>query len=177
MAKQPSEADAYPDAAKRLKPDASGTVAAAIAGQPWLFADYIPKLAPVWDRLIDANALAGRYPILDVQLAAYRLLVENYTLSDDEAVILIRAADTGDLVKAVETALLGPERAYRGYSDWVVASLASNGLTIDAIPPKRLHAVLDMLVATRRAVPLSDWVSSAQAAKVRADILAMVTSS
>ena len=169
---EPTPAD-FPEASTRLKPNARGSVVVTICEQAWLFSDVVPELRPVWDRLYDANVLAGSYPVLDLQLAALRLLTANYTLLTDEAVILIRAAEVSDLVKAVETALFGPERVHRSFTDWVVASFAANGLSVDDVPADRRQAVLELLVATRRTLSPAEYISSAQAAKVRSDILAM----
>ena len=166
--------DPTPIAEKRLKKTARGTITAQICDQTWLFADYVPSLGRVWDRIYDANCLRGEYPILDVQLAAYRLLVANYELLDDEAIVLIRSAETSDLVKAVETALFGPEKTHRTYTDWVTGSLATNGLKVSDIPAHQLNSVLEMLVATNRAVAPKDWISAAEYAVQRKAILGSV---
>lgn len=138
-----------------------------VAGETWVLADRIPRLGAVWDRLFDQNVLARRYDEADLRSAAVRLLWAHYDLSPDEAVALAFAAGPADLVAAAEAALLGPDRSYRGYSEWVASALWSNGLDPARVPPGHLHAVLDQLVATGRAVPAHEFVSSAAAARER----------
>jgi hypothetical protein len=142
-----------------------------IAGREWRFADYIPELGPVWGRLYDQNALARHYESGDLRLGAVRLLWANYHLTPDEAVVLIRLTSSEDLVRAVEVAMLGPERVHRTYPDWVVSSFLANGLDLAATPPETRRDVLDQLVMTGRAVPPQEFISSAEAVIYRQSFL------
>jgi hypothetical protein len=71
-------------------------------------------------------------------------------------------------VEAVDAALFGPDEGYRGYSDWALGSLLSNGVDPAAVPPHMLTVVLELLVLTGRTVPTSQYVSSAEAAATHA---------
>jgi hypothetical protein len=157
----------------RTRPRARGTPVA-IIDRTWLLADYVPKPDDVWDRLFDQNALSNRYDHVTLRQAGLRLLDANYDLTPDEAVGLIRAADLDDLVTAVEAALFGPAETDNTYSDWVKVSLWSNNINPAAVPPEDRRDVLDYLVRVGRAVPASDYVSSAEAAKVRGALLGMI---
>jgi hypothetical protein len=152
----------------RVRPGARGTPVE-VCGAVWLFADYVPKLEPVWGRLFDQNQLAGRYDLGDLNSAAVRLLYANYDLTPGEAADLTLAAPAARLAKAVEAALFGPAEAHRTYTDWALGALYANGLDPASVPACRLRDVLDQLVATGRAVPAARWVSSAEYAAARAE--------
>jgi hypothetical protein len=160
-----------PDA--RAKPGISGTPVE-IGDETWLLADYIPRLEPVWDRLVDRNALTRSYDHEDTNSAAVRLIFTNYNLSPDEAARLILSAPRPDLVHAVEIAIFGDGESYRGYSDWAKVSLWANAIDPDVLPPAMLRPVLDHLITIGRAVPAADYLSSAQAASVRNSFLNLV---
>jgi hypothetical protein len=153
-----------------LRDDITGTPVE-IDGQTWLFADGHPKLRGVWDTLYDHNVIRGRYTREDIQFAAFYLLMENYRLTFNESVSLIRSADTAQLVRAVETALFGPRVEHNTYSMWVESALYSNGLDPAKIPPHRLHVVLEQLVRTGRAIPPEDFISSQTAMAKRSALL------
>jgi hypothetical protein len=140
----------------------------------WLLADFVPAHSPAWDRLYDANVMDGQYTLPDVRAAAWALLLANYTVSGDEAARLIVGARPKDLVKAVDSALFGPEVIHRTYGDWVNASLYGNGLDPAKIPASQHRIVLEMLVKTGRAVPESEFVSSHEGAAMRRKIMAMI---
>ena len=142
-------------------------------GQAWPLAAYVPALGPVWDRLYDDNLIRGVYGPDDVRLAASRLLLENFDLAPEAVATLIIGADLAELVKAVESALFGPERSYHSWSDWVLGSLYANGIDPASVPPDRLHAVLGMLVASGRAIPSGKYISSAVAGARLASIRAI----
>lgn len=141
-----------------------------IEGQTWVFAGCVPRPEPVWDAVYDHNVLAGRYDLPVVYMAAIRLLDRNYEVSPEEAADLVVKAEVPSLVGAVEAAIFGPTPAYRGYSDWVASACWANGVDPDAVPPERMRHVLDQLVATGRAVPAAQFISSVEAAQLRADL-------
>ena len=105
-------------------------------GQTWTLADYIPALGLVWDQLYDDNLLRQQYDLVDLQLAATRLLLENHDLPADFAVWLLTGVDPDGLVVAVEAALFGNRHAFRGYSDWATGSLVANGIDPSIVRPK-----------------------------------------
>jgi len=159
--------------AARVRPDARGTPVM-INGAAWLFADYIPAFDRVWDELYDRNLLAGRYDETLVLMAAIRLLVEANDVTPAEAAELIAAVPAEDLVPAVEAGLIGAESDYRSYSDWVISALYANGLDPDRIPAARVRDVMEQLVATGRASPASEFISSAAASKARRGLLQLM---
>lgn len=137
-----------------------GTATVLSDGQTWHVCDYVPCFTSQWDNLYRDNVGVGAYDAADVDMCFYALLVEHYSVSDADAVQLIRGADQTGLINAVEIALLGhPQNEYREYSDWVAACLESNGLVGDRRPSgRRLKDVLDMLVRTGKAVPADKWI-------------------
>ncbi len=165
--------DAPPELSPTVRPDARGTAVVA-GGEVWILADYLPVPEPVCDALYDDNALAGRYDESHLLVAAVRLLLACHDVPVETAADVAASADRRAVVAAVEAAMLGPEETHRTWSGWVTASLWSNGIDPDSVPPADRREVLDMLVATGRALPASKWVSSAEAAKVRADLMALV---
>ena len=150
------------------RPDLRGTDVTLADGLAWTLADYVPALGLVWDQLYDDNVVAGQYHVADVLVAAARLLQENYDLPVDFVAWLLAGADPDALVAAVEGALFGRRAVIRGYSEWAEAALRANGIDPAAVPPPILRAVLDQLVATRRAVPAADFTSAGIAATKRA---------
>jgi hypothetical protein len=152
---------------------AAGTPVALADGREWALADRLPYLGGVWDDLYDQNVLRGRYDGAKVKTAAYRLLRGNYDLTPDEAFGLLRDVEPAALVDAVERALFGPPpgRARQTWSDWVVASLLANGIDPDAVPAGRVEHVMDVLLATGRALPQERWISSQAAMIARRKML------
>jgi hypothetical protein len=126
----------------------------------WLLAEAIPELSPVWDDLIDANALDGGYDPVQVVTAAYRLLAANYQVSANEGVALLREVTPADLAPAVERAIFGPDRDHITYSVWARSALLANGLDPEQIPAADRRHVLDHLVAIGRARPMSACITS-----------------
>jgi hypothetical protein len=142
----------------------SGTPVVMGDGRHWPLAPYVPTLGPAWDRIYDDNLIRGVYQPEDIRLAASQLLLENFDLAPVAVATLIMGADLAALVLAVENALFGPERIHITYSDWVLGSLYANGIDPATVPPSRLRSVMDMLVACRRTIPTSKFISSAEAA-------------
>jgi hypothetical protein len=146
-----------------------------IVGQQWILADEMPDLGGVWDRLIDMNASSPTYEDTpDLQLAAVKLLEANYELSPSESVQLIRRVLPGDLVSAVERAMVGPEDEGVAYSDWARSALWINGIDPDLLPPRDRRIALGHLVCAGRAVPASKMVTSLIRSAKRDDVPAIV---
>ena len=149
-----------------------GTDLALADGRAWTLADFVPALGPVWDRLYDANLLAGRYDLDDVLLAATQLLLANHDLAVDFAAWLVAKADPDALVVAVEAALFGRRDAIVGWSDWAEAALLANGVDPASVPPRMLRPVLDQLVAVGRAAPAGAATTAGRVAAERRELAA-----
>jgi hypothetical protein len=144
---------------------AAGTPVVLADGREWLLADggLGNALDEVRDRIDDAARLTGEVDMGDVREAAFSLLLDNYELTGPEAAGLILGADGQKLTDAVGAALFGAT-GRRTYTLWAASALLANGLDPATIPgPMRWH-VLDHLVATRRAIPATDFIDSAVAA-------------
>ena len=144
-------------------------------GRVWLLADYIPSIAPCWDSLHDGNYLRGRYALEDVQLAASHLILENFDLTPEAVATLIVGADADALVRAVEDAMFGPERAHVTWSEWALGSLFANGIDPASVPPDRLRGVLVILVATGRTISPGKYISAAVAGSRFASIRSRIS--
>ena len=104
----------------------------------------------------------------------FLLLQANYRLEPDEAVAIILAADTKDLVEAVLASIFAHDRgddATRTYTNWARSSLLANGIDPAKIPVADLPHVLRQLVATGRAMPRGEFIASESFARARADLL------
>jgi hypothetical protein len=158
-----------PDRRRKGRPE--GTEVALSDGRMWTLAAYVPRPGRVFDDLYDANQVAGSYEVADLQLAAFHLLAANYRVTIDEGVALLLGAEPADLVRAVEAALGGDRRGYAGLSDWIGASLWANGIDPAEVPPELLRAVMTTLVASGRAIPEDQFVTSAETARKKAGLL------
>ncbi len=150
------------EAALRSRLD--GTAVIMGDGREWVLANYVPSLAPVFDRIYDDNLMRGKYRPEDIRLATSYLLRENYDLTPEAIATLVIGADNDRLVFAVEDALFGPEREHRTWSDWAIGSMFANGIDPATVPPSRLGVVLEILVETGRTVPPGKFISAAEAA-------------
>ena len=129
------------------------------------------------DRIFDQLALGDGVPLRDILESAVILLRANYELSDAEVSELLEVATGSELtalVEAVLEALFGGEGIGRRYTDWVRASLISNGFGSTEIPAAVLPNVLAVLVTTGRSVPSSRFVESCRAACTRTSLESLV---
>jgi hypothetical protein len=142
-------------------------------GNTWILANTVPVWGPLWDQLYDQNVQRGRYEPEHIMVGALTLLTYNYRLSSEEAGALILGGDLKGMKLAIERAMLSPNRPQWTYSDWVLSSLAANGLVLENIPDGILPAVLDQLVRMGRAVPEHLFVASAARASRRGKFMAV----
>jgi hypothetical protein len=146
--------------------DITAGVPIVIEGETWLLAHggAAGMLDAHRDRLDDKARLRGEVDMTDVLDVARVLLMSNYELTDFEVVALLIAADREKLAAAVMAALFSGKVGHRTYSRWMNASLYAAGLDPARIPPELIPDVLEMLVATRRAVPIDKFTDAAIAA-------------
>lgn len=138
-----------------------------VDGKTWLLA--WGGVARVLDRYRDAmddqSRLDDQVNMSDVVEAGMILLSSNYELSADEAIRLLGSADRGELANAVMAAMFGDANPRRTYTSWALTSMYAAGLDPDKIPAEWVAPVLDMLVSTKRAVPISEYSDAAIASR------------
>jgi hypothetical protein len=149
------------------RPNIRGNPARLGDGNTWILADTVPAWGPLWDELHAQAMLRQRYRPEHIMLGATALLVYNYHLTNEQAASLIVGGKFVAMKLAVEAAMFAPSRPAWSYSDWVLSSLAANGLKAEDIPDGLLHAVLTQLVMLRRAVPEHEFVRSTARAASR----------
>lgn len=149
----------HPDPDIRIRREASGTPVVLADGREWLLGDggLLNILDDVRDRMFDDIQLRDGIGKGDIGWAAWKLLEMNYELSADEGKALIFGADLDALAKGVIEAMFGPTPTRRTYTAWASASLAINGMDPAAYPTPLLRHALDLLVATGRTVPASEF--------------------
>jgi hypothetical protein len=142
-----------------------------IDGSTWLLAHGgCASILDVYrDRLDDHARLKDQVALADIFEAARVMLQANYDITVLEAVHLMASTDPKALTEAVMTAMFGGGSVHKTYSMWMMSSLYGAGLNPEIIPAEWIPAVLDQLVMTGRAVPISKFTDAAQAApKLRA---------
>lgn len=147
----------------------AGVPVALKGGSKWVLAHgRLDRVLDDWrDRLFDSMVMRGQVVNREVWAAGYLLLRTNYQLNPFEALELFEGADEAQAVAdAVMEALFGPERPRRTYSTWARASLYANALDPRAIPPEDLPRVLDILIATRRTLPMDRYLESYEAKSI-----------
>jgi hypothetical protein len=168
----PVEAPAWPDPAERRRPGAGpGTPTTLADGREWALAAAMPALGGIWDVLFDARMVGGQYDPADVRAAAFRLLEAHYDLTPDEAYGLIVGVPPASLVPAVETALLGPERPERSYSEWITLAVCLAGLDPDRVAPGRRLDIALAMEAAGRCPARGEFIASARVARRRAEVM------
>lgn len=143
-----------PDATRR--PGVAGVEAALGDGRAWTLA--LPGLDPALDEardaLFDAAAARGVYRECDVDLArvaAMRLLLRAHDIEASAAFALVRDADDGAIVRAVEAAFFGG--SIGSYSEWARVSIRAAGIDPAALDPAEVGPLLAELERQRRTPP------------------------
>lgn len=142
-------------------------------GKEWILPTAITAaaLTEIRDRLYDEIAYSGSVPVLEIKAAAWILLRSHHGLSQEQAAELLALPETRELTQAVCQALIdGPPT--RTYTNWVRSALLANGLDPTRIPANDVPHVLAQLVATGRAAPADEFVTSAAYERKRARLLA-----
>lgn len=145
-----------------------------VDGQTWLLAHggAAPILDPYRNRMDDQVRLAGQVEMADVYEAARLMLLSNYELADLEILQLFAGANRKALAEATMAAMFGPPNPHLTYTHWMRSSLYANGIDPEWVPAEWLPYVLDQLVQTNRAVPVTKYTDAALAAPKLAAIRA-----
>ena len=159
--------------AERIKPGAGGVSVVLGDGNAWLLAPapLEPALDAHRDRMFDQMTLRGQVQMSDVHEVAWMLLCANYRMTGREAAELVAESNPETLTQAVLDSVLYRETNHLTYSDWSRSALRANGLDPAAIPPGDVPHVLRHLVATGRAVPMNEFISSCEAMARRKKIM------
>jgi len=147
-------------------PITSGAITSGSAAETWLLSPggIASVLDGFRDRMDDQCRLSDQVNMLDVFEAGLILLRGNYDLTTGEAVAIMQGADPKTLTAQVMAALFGSPRPHRTYTAWVMSSLYAAGLDPEKIPPEWIPQVMDQLVRTDRAVPITEYTDAALAA-------------
>lgn len=159
--------------ASTARPNIRGTPVTLSDGNTWILADTVAAWGPLWDQLYDQNVIRRKYEPEHILIGALSLLIHNYSLTTEQAGNLILGGDLKGMKLAMERAMFSPARPQWTYSDWVLSSLAANGLKVEDIPDGLLHAVLSQLVQLKRAVPEGQFIASAQRASRKGKFFAL----
>jgi hypothetical protein len=137
-----------------------------VGGETWLLAHggIASVLDPFRDRMDDQCRLSDQVNMVDVFEVGLILLRGNYELTTEEVIGLLQGADSKALVAAVMAAVFGDPKPHRTYTIWAMSSLYGAGLDPDKIPAEWIPHVLQSLVMTGRAVPISQFTDAAMAA-------------
>lgn len=117
----------------------------------WLNAD------PAWDKhrdtYYDEITLRDRLIRSQAEPVVYAALHRNYDLSGPELAALLTMFSTPELTEAAFAILVIPQDAGYGFSEWMHATLAINGIDPKNVAPGTIPAILCLLVATGRTIP------------------------
>lgn len=158
--------DEFSEKARRRKSHAVGVPIVLADGDEWHLAPggLTRALDQLRDDLFDDSQVAGEVRTSDLRWAAYALLAANYRLDVDELESLFDGVSVATIGDAVTDALFGPDRPRRRYTGWARASLWSNGIDPDKVPPADVPGLLSYLVEAGRAIPLAEYCDSVKAA-------------
>jgi hypothetical protein len=168
---------ALPDPAERRRmPNPQGVPVVLGGGRTWVLAHgaLAHALLAQADAIFDSLMLTRSISLGPATVVAWKLLVANYHLTDEEAQILLAGASDEDLADAAADALFGVQPPRRTWSTWALSALYANGIDPAAVPPFLVHEVLHQLVQTGRAMGQSDYIDSAAAAQQRAALYAKI---
>lgn len=142
-------------------------------GQTWVLAHGClkPRLLRETDEIFDDVMVTQIIPLPAAMRAAFILLMANYDVSQEEAYQLLQTAELRQLVTAVADSLLGPDRGHKTWSMWALSAFYSNGIEPMSVPPQLVPSVLLQLVKTGRAMGQTDFIDSAAAGAMRAQLL------
>ena len=155
--------------AQRRKPGASGTPILLGDGRTWLMPSpsYVagysslskPDIDQHLDNCFDAAINQAMIGWRDLFGAARELLKVNYFVTDEELMGLFtfEAAAAKTFASTFMDIMFGPEDPDKTRTLWIRATLLANGLGGLLILPEDLQNVLDILVATKRTIPLEQF--------------------
>ena len=164
----------------RRLPNARGTLIPLANGEEWLFSALqislsadgltVPKIDLELNSIFDGISTEGRVNLTDIWTVGQVLLSSNYNLSDDEVGELFEfktGTETQNFADEVLSHILFLDSKSKGLIDWVRASLLANRIDPRLLSLRDLPHVLETLVATNRAIPLSKFADACRQSKER----------
>lgn len=164
----------------RRLPSARGTLIPLANGEEWLFSSLqismnasgltAPKIDLELNSIFDGMTTEGRVNLTDIWTVGRLLLNANYNLSDDEISELFEfrtGTEIQDFADKVLSHILFLDSKAKGLIDWVRASLLANRIDPCLLSFRDLPHVLETLVATNRAIPLSKFADACQQSQER----------
>ncbi|MDX2038870.1 MAG: hypothetical protein SFX72_19650 [Isosphaeraceae bacterium] len=132
-----------------------------------------PDIDGPLDRLYDSIVIEQQASLIDVWEIARRLIEPNYDLEAPEIEQLLEVAEGPECQSFVESilgVLFGRRDRERSYTEWIRASMMSNGIDVIQTSGDRLSEVMGVLVSTGRTIPAGKFI---EAHAVASDLAAL----
>jgi hypothetical protein len=147
-------------------------------GQTWKLArlGLAKSITKERDSIYEESTLTGKVSMRDIRACAWYMLEANYKIEPEQAILIIKDADQEDLVDATVAAAFVDRYSQNEetYTNWVRSALLTNGIDPAKISNADVPHVLRQLVATNRAMPITEFCAADRHVQMKAELLRTV---
>ena len=159
-----------PRESERRRGTASGAPIRLSNDEEWLFSKLsvtqfpesltTPRIDAELDSIFESLTLDGNVKLKDLWLIGRLLIQANYVLTNEEVSFLFElkpGTETQEFAAKILDLVLILRIKTRTFIDWIRASLIANSISPSLLTFRDLPHVLDILVATKRTIPLTEF--------------------